>query len=61
MQQTEQVQWLREQTSLGVLPEEVLTALAAEIQVETLPENRRLVLEDTEPTALYILRAQCHL
>jgi transcriptional regulator with AAA-type ATPase domain/NAD-dependent dihydropyrimidine dehydrogenase PreA subunit len=55
MQGTEQVQWLRQNTSLGALSDEVLVAIAAEIQEETVEENRRLVLEDTPPPALYIL------
>ncbi|MBW4465576.1 MAG: sigma 54-interacting transcriptional regulator [Pegethrix bostrychoides GSE-TBD4-15B] len=53
----ERLQWLRQNTPLGALSEPVLAALAAEIQVEQWAENRRLVLEDTMPAALYILRA----
>ncbi len=44
------------QTSLVILPESVLRAIAAKIQVEQVQANRRLVLEDTVPSALYILR-----
>jgi transcriptional regulator with AAA-type ATPase domain/NAD-dependent dihydropyrimidine dehydrogenase PreA subunit len=54
---TERVQWLRQNTPLEVLSEEVLEAIASHIQEETVKENRRLVLEDTPPPAMYILRS----
>jgi transcriptional regulator with AAA-type ATPase domain/NAD-dependent dihydropyrimidine dehydrogenase PreA subunit len=57
MQSVEQVQWLRQNTSLEALSDQVLEAIAAEIQEETFEENRRLVLEDTPPPALYILKS----
>lgn len=57
IEHSEQVKWLQQQTPLGVLSEPVLAAMAAAIQVETVQENRRLVLEETEPTALYILKS----
>lgn len=50
-------QWLQQQTPLSVLSEEALVAVEAEIQVEQVQENRRLVLEDTFPTAVYILKS----
>lgn len=50
-------QWLQRHTPLGVLSEEVLAALVTKIQVEQVQENRRLVLEDTPPPAVYILRS----
>ena len=53
----ERLQWLQQNTSLEALSEPVLAVLAAELQGEQLAENRRLVLEDSPPTALYILRA----
>jgi transcriptional regulator with AAA-type ATPase domain/NAD-dependent dihydropyrimidine dehydrogenase PreA subunit len=56
MENRARVQWLQEQTPLGMLPPIVLTALAEQLQVEQVQENRRLVLEDTPATALYILR-----
>lgn len=56
MDQIERIAWLRSQTTLGSLSDETLQAIAAAIQVETLQANRRLVLEDTAPTALYILK-----
>ncbi len=51
------IQWLQQQTQLGVLSEPVLAAIVDQIQEETLQANRRLILEDTEPKALYILRS----
>ena len=48
MQVAERVQWLQAHTPLGELSAAVLEAIA---------ENRRLVLEDTPPTALYILKS----
>jgi len=51
------VTWLRAQTCLGLLAEDALGAIAAAIQAETVSANKRLVLEDTRPDALYILRS----
>ncbi|MBD2104369.1 sigma 54-interacting transcriptional regulator [Leptolyngbya sp. FACHB-261] len=51
-----QVSWLQQMTALNVLSDEVVAALAAAVVVEPFQENRRLVLEDTPPQALYILR-----
>jgi len=48
--------WLRENTSLVSLSEGALEAIATAIQEEAIQENRRLVLEDTSPEALYILK-----
>jgi transcriptional regulator with AAA-type ATPase domain/NAD-dependent dihydropyrimidine dehydrogenase PreA subunit len=56
-EQSEYARWLKQQTPLGVLPDEVLGAIAQRIQVQQVQENRRLVLEDTLPNALYILRS----
>ncbi len=52
----ERLRWLQQNTPLGALSEPVLAAVAAATQVEQVAENRRLVLEDTPATALYILR-----
>lgn len=49
--------WLKQNTALGSLSDETLAAIAAVIQELPMQENRRLVLEDTAPTALYILRS----
>jgi transcriptional regulator with AAA-type ATPase domain/NAD-dependent dihydropyrimidine dehydrogenase PreA subunit len=57
MQTTERVQWLQENTLLGSLSPEVVEAIAVAIQEEQVQDNRRLMLEDTPPTALYILKA----
>lgn len=57
MQSAEQVQWLRENTQFQSLSDEVLAAIVAQIQEEQIEENRRLILEDTPPPALYILKS----
>lgn len=56
MEQAERIQWLRDYTPLGSLSEEALVAIASVIREETIQENRRLVLEDTPPSAFYILK-----
>jgi transcriptional regulator with AAA-type ATPase domain/NAD-dependent dihydropyrimidine dehydrogenase PreA subunit len=57
MEREERVKWLRQNTLLNVLSEEVLEAIAAVIQEQSIQENRRVVLEDTPAEALYILRS----
>jgi transcriptional regulator with AAA-type ATPase domain/NAD-dependent dihydropyrimidine dehydrogenase PreA subunit len=57
MDHSEQVRWLQTNTPLGTLSEEVLQAIVVQIREETVGENRRLVLEDSQPDALYILRS----
>jgi len=57
MEQAERVDWLRQNTSLESLSEGALKAIAAAIQEEVFEGNRRLVLEDTKPEALYILQS----
>lgn len=57
MEQAERATWLRQNTSLESLSEDALEAIAAAIQAETIQENRRLVLEDTQPEAFYILKS----
>ncbi|MGF1537725.1 MAG: sigma 54-interacting transcriptional regulator [Elainellaceae cyanobacterium] len=47
--------WLQQRTSLSALPLPVLEAIAAQTEPIALEENRRLVLEDTAPPALYFL------
>jgi transcriptional regulator with AAA-type ATPase domain/NAD-dependent dihydropyrimidine dehydrogenase PreA subunit len=49
-------QWLKQSTLFGQLPDEMIGAIAQTIQVEQVQANRRLVLEDTLPAALFILR-----
>lgn len=57
MQDAERVQWLRENTPLSSLAEPILNAIATTLHEETVQKNRRLILEDTAPTALYILKS----
>ncbi|MDX2239367.1 MAG: sigma 54-interacting transcriptional regulator [Leptolyngbyaceae cyanobacterium bins.302] len=52
-----QIEWLRQNTPFGLLSEVGLNAIAQAIQEQTIEENRRVVLEDTQPTALYILKS----
>lgn len=52
--------WLQERTALAVLPPEVLNAIARVMEEQVVPPNHRLVLEDTRPEALYIVK-QGHL
>jgi transcriptional regulator with AAA-type ATPase domain/NAD-dependent dihydropyrimidine dehydrogenase PreA subunit len=52
---SERVAWLKHNTVLGSLSEPVLEAIAATIQEELIQENRRLTLEETTPSALFIL------
>ncbi|MBL1176172.1 sigma 54-interacting transcriptional regulator [Pantanalinema sp. GBBB05] len=49
--------WLKENTVLGALSEKTLAAIAAVVEEIAVQENHRLILEDTPPTALYILRS----
>lgn len=48
--------WLREQTDLDIFPEKILNRLAAAVQTQTMAANRRLILEDTLPESVCILR-----
>ncbi|HEY9642265.1 MAG TPA: sigma 54-interacting transcriptional regulator, partial [Coleofasciculaceae cyanobacterium] len=54
---SDRIQWLRQNTPFSTLPNQILEAIAAACQDKTLQDNRRLVLEDTAPTAVYILRS----
>lgn len=49
--------WLAQNTLFETLSTEALQAIAAALQIEQVKENRRLGLEDTPPTALYILKS----
>ena len=60
MTSPELVIWLQERTALAVLSPEVLEAIAQVIEEQVIPANQHLVVEDTLPSALYIL-AQGHL
>lgn len=48
--------WLQEHTDLDIFPDKILDRLARTVEVQTLEANRRLILEDTLPDAVYILR-----
>ena len=50
------VAWLKQATCFKVLPEDVLAAIATQLAPFSLQANRRLILEDTHPDALYILK-----
>jgi transcriptional regulator with AAA-type ATPase domain/NAD-dependent dihydropyrimidine dehydrogenase PreA subunit len=56
MDRTERRRWLQAHTLLGGLPEAVVDAIATHLVTETVPANYRLILEDTPPDALYILK-----
>jgi transcriptional regulator with AAA-type ATPase domain/NAD-dependent dihydropyrimidine dehydrogenase PreA subunit len=49
------VNWLESSTELGILPREVLHAIAGAMEVKTFPAGFRVVIEDTPVTNLYIL------
>ncbi|MGG6296265.1 sigma 54-interacting transcriptional regulator [Leptolyngbya sp. AN02str] len=57
MQVAQRIVWLRQSTELGGLSDDALTAIATELIETTVPENRRLVLEETVPDAVYILKS----
>lgn len=57
MERQEQIDWLRQHTLFSPLSGEALGAIAAAVREQAITENRRVVLEDTEPEALYILRS----
>ena len=51
------VRWLKDQTILGDLSEALLVAIATHLTEESIAANRRLILEDTVPEVLYILKS----
>jgi transcriptional regulator with AAA-type ATPase domain/NAD-dependent dihydropyrimidine dehydrogenase PreA subunit len=50
------VTWLQERTAFGILPAEVLNAIAQVMEERVVPANTRLVQEDTPVDYLYILQ-----
>jgi len=56
MASTDLVIWLQERTALSLLSLEVLSAIAKVLDEQVIPANHRLVLQDTPPEALYILK-----
>lgn len=57
MERAEQITWLRENTVFSSLADGVLAAIVDAIQPEMVLENRRIILEETTPPALYILKS----
>ncbi len=57
MEQSQQIEWLQRNTPLNVLSEPVLTAIVAQMQVQQVQENRRLILEEAAPTGVQILKS----
>lgn len=55
MEPAERTAWLKQHTALGSLSDKSLEAIAIAVQEEVIQENRRLVLEEVPPPALYIL------
>ena len=53
----ERVSWLQANTIFQDLPVELVRAIAQCLSEQTLQENQRLILEDTKPDALYVLRS----
>jgi len=56
MRYPERVVWLEERTELGVLSENALSAIAEVLEEKVIPAQTHLVLENTIPDGLYILR-----
>ena len=48
--------WLRDHTDLDIFPEKILNRLAETVQEQTIAANRRIILEDTLPESVRILR-----
>jgi transcriptional regulator with AAA-type ATPase domain/NAD-dependent dihydropyrimidine dehydrogenase PreA subunit len=57
MDPSERVQWLKTHTSLALLADTALGAIAQAMQLQHVQANRRLVLEDTLPPAVYFLKS----
>ncbi|MBX2865765.1 MAG: cyclic nucleotide-binding domain-containing protein [Leptolyngbyaceae cyanobacterium MAG.088] len=56
-QVAERVAWLRSNTCLSPLDDDVLVAIATDLIPLSFQANRRLIREDTHPTDLYILKS----
>ncbi len=57
METADRVEWLRSNTLFADLPMDLVGAIAVCLTDQTLQENQRLILEDTVPEALYILKS----
>jgi transcriptional regulator with AAA-type ATPase domain/NAD-dependent dihydropyrimidine dehydrogenase PreA subunit len=51
------VTWLQERTALSILSEKVLAAIAPSLETRIVEANQKLVVEETNPDGLYILRS----
>jgi transcriptional regulator with AAA-type ATPase domain/NAD-dependent dihydropyrimidine dehydrogenase PreA subunit len=51
------VNWLESATELGMLPREILAAIASELVVSIVPSGQKVTIEDTPVTNLYILES----
>jgi transcriptional regulator with AAA-type ATPase domain/NAD-dependent dihydropyrimidine dehydrogenase PreA subunit len=49
------LEWLKEFSTLGFLPDPILEVIRSKLQFEEIAANRRVVLEEDLPQALYIL------
>jgi transcriptional regulator with AAA-type ATPase domain/NAD-dependent dihydropyrimidine dehydrogenase PreA subunit len=49
------LEWLKERSTLGVLPDPILEVVRSKLQFEEIAANRRVILEQTLPQDLYIL------
>jgi transcriptional regulator with AAA-type ATPase domain/NAD-dependent dihydropyrimidine dehydrogenase PreA subunit len=49
------LEWLKEYSTLGILPDPILEVIRSKLQFEEIAANRRVILEQTFPQALYIL------
>ena len=47
--------WLKERSALGILPDPILEAILPKLHLEHVAANKRLILEQTLPQAMYIL------
>ncbi|MBE9169626.1 sigma 54-interacting transcriptional regulator [Pleurocapsales cyanobacterium LEGE 06147] len=49
--------WLQERTALSVLSEEVLAAIAPQLEEKIIPAEQTIIVENTPPEGLYIVRS----
>ncbi|MBS0015991.1 MAG: sigma 54-interacting transcriptional regulator, partial [Arthrospira sp. SH-MAG29] len=57
MNQTDLVKWLQERTALSLLDDEILQAIAPQLEERNIPINTVVVTKGTSPDRLYILRS----
>ena len=55
----DRVTWLQERTTLSILTQPILEAIASLMEEQVIPANQAVVVEDTPITGLYILQAGC--